>query len=436
MSVQTDQPNKQPALPRPTTTKRTRSLSLAGFALFLALDVTAVELATRLSATTSFFDAAAQDSIALFGVDTAYGVNLDARLTLSGGNDAWSWEVAGELITLQGDVVENASLFGGQSSGEAIALISDDLRAFNLTGSLTSGSRHGAVARLDRAQLAWQGGNFRARIGRQALSLGSGIVFNPMDLFNPFGPTAVDRDFKNGADALVITYLGDEGSELEFIGVARTSATSDRIAFDQGSWGLRYRSTVGALEYEIIGAQHFDDQVLLASLSGPIAGAAWRVNWVGTWLEDRFTQSAVANVDFAFAVGQQTAYLFGEYYFNGFGDSNAAEDPTLLDTAATERLARGEVFVLERHYFALGGSLTLSPRTTLTTTAIVSLDDGAPLVQTAISFAPGDNQTIEFGIIEPTGSRGDEFGGVVLEPTTPVLTGTSRQLYLRLVWFL
>jgi len=401
------------------------------------LNANAIEIATRLKSTANFFDAEPQDSIALFGIDTAYGINLDARVTLSNSNTStWSWEIAGELTSLQGDVIENAALFGGQSSGEALTLISDDLRAVNLTETLSSGSRHAAVVRLDRAQLAWQRGNVSARIGRQALSLGSGIVFNPMDLFNPFGPTAVDRDFKDGVDALVVSYVGDTGAELEFISVARTAAGNRRISANQGSYGLRYRAATPSLEYELIAAQHFDDQVLLASVSGPLGGAAWRANWVGTWHDNEFTQSAVANVDFAFGVGEQTGYLFGEYYFNGFGDSQAAEDPTRLDLAATERLARGELFVLERNYFALGGSVTLSARTTLTTTAIFSLDDGAPLLQSALSFAPGDNQTIEVGIIEATGGRGDEFGGIVLEPTTPVLTGTSRQIYARLVWFL
>lgn len=410
--------------------------ALGSLLIISTLDAAAVEFATRLKATANFFDADSQDSVALFGIDTAYGANLDARLTLSDSNDTWSWEVAGELTALQGDVIENASLFGGQSSGEALTLISDNLRAVNLTETLSSGSRHGAVVRLDRAQLAWQRGNLRARIGRQALSLGSGIVFNPTDLFNPFAPTAVDRDFKNGVDALVVSYVGDQGAEIEFIGVARTSATSANIAANQGSYGVRYRATTQRLEYELLAAQHFDDQVIMASLSGPLGGAVWRANWVGTWHDDEFTQTGIVNADFAFGVGEQTGYLFGEYYFNGFGDSNAAEDPSELTAAATERLARGELFVLERNYFALGGSLTLSARTTLTTTAIFNIDDGAPLIQTALAFAPGDNQTIEIGIIEATGGRGDEFGGIVLEPTMPVLTGTSRQLYARLVWFL
>lgn len=410
---------------------------LFGLLLILAAQLASgIELASRLLVNGNFFDADSRDSVALFGIDTAYGANLDARLTLSDSNDTWSWEIASEFTTLQGDVIENASLFGGQSSGDALTLISDNLRAVNLTQNISSGSRHGAVVRIDRAQLAWQRGNLRAKFGRQALSLGGGIVFNPMDLFNPFAPTAVDRDFKNGVDALVVSYVGEQGSELEFIGVARTSVSSKRIAADQGSYGVRYRSTTQWLEYELVAAQHFDDQVIMAGLSGPLAGAAWRANWVGTWHDDEFTQSFVANIDFAFGVGEQTGYLFGEYYFNGFGDARAAEDPSLLDAAATQRLGRGELFVLERNYFSVGGSLSLSARTTLSTTAIFNLDDGAPLLQAALAFAPGDNQTLELGVIEATGGSGDEFGGIVLEPTMPVLTGTSRQLYLRLVWFI
>ena len=36
------------------------------------------------------------------------------------------------------------------------------------------------------------------------MSWGNGLVFQPMDLFNPFTPTAVDRDYKPGNDLLLV----------------------------------------------------------------------------------------------------------------------------------------------------------------------------------------------------------------------------------------
>jgi len=427
--------------------QRNRVASLL-FLLAFVPQAWALELDTRLKAVGNWLNADARDSVARFSVDPAYGLNVDARFTLrhefgntnDGGFSPWRWELAGEITALQGDVVENGALFGGQSSGETTQLINDTRRALNLTTSISSGSRHASNARLDRAQLVWQRDKWRVQAGRQALSLGNGLVFNPKDIFSPFSPTATDRDFKNGEDALLITRLADSGAELEAIVVARREPGEQNPNADQGSYGLRYRATAAAFEYELVGARHFDANVAMASLSGPIGGAVWRLDWVGSWEDSEFTQSFVANIDFGFGFGEQAGYAFAEFYHNGYGTNSAAEDISQLSSDALERLGRGELFVLERNYLALGTSLGLTPLLNLTTSALVSLNDGAPLIQSALNYTAGNNLTIEAGGIFPLGGAGDEFGGVILQntpdPDDRILTATSSQLYLRAVWFL
>ena len=34
-------------------------------------------------------------------------------------------------------------------------------------------------------------------VGRQAVTWGNGLIFNPMDLFNPFSPVDIERDYKD-----------------------------------------------------------------------------------------------------------------------------------------------------------------------------------------------------------------------------------------------
>ena len=101
--------------------------------------------------------------------------------------------------------------------------------------------------------------------------------------------------------------------------------------------------------------------------------------------------------------------------------------------------------MLERNYAALGTSLGLSPLLTFNANALINLQDGAPLVQSALNYTAGNNLTLEFGGILPLGGTGDEFGGVVLQDPQllspestldPLLSATSRQFYLRAVWFL
>ena len=57
-------------------------------------------------------------------------------------------------------------------------------------------------------------------VGRQAVSWGSGIVFQPLDPFNPFAPTAVDRDYKAGDDLVLIERLFDNGHDAQLLRVS------------------------------------------------------------------------------------------------------------------------------------------------------------------------------------------------------------------------
>ena len=60
--------------------------------------------------------------------------------------------------------------------------------------------------RLDRLSVTFQPYWGTLQIGRQALTWGNGFLFNPMDLFNPFSPTQIDREYKPGDDMVSILF--------------------------------------------------------------------------------------------------------------------------------------------------------------------------------------------------------------------------------------
>ena len=61
-------------------------------------------------------------------------------------------------------------------------------------------------------------------MGRQAVSWGNGMVFQPLGLFSPFAPTTVDRDYKAGDDLLLVERLFANGSDLQLLLVGRRDA--------------------------------------------------------------------------------------------------------------------------------------------------------------------------------------------------------------------
>ena len=209
---------------------------------------------------------------------------------------------------------------------------------------------------------------------------------------------------------------------------------------DEGSYGLRFRpylAFIGIRDGRRPSLRHRGGD---AQPFGPSRrrSLALELGWA-PGRDGDVTHSVVANLDYAFGFREQAGYAFIEYYHNGWGSNAAAEDITNVAPSSLARLNRGELFVIERNYAAIGTSLGLSPLLNFTITAIVNLDDWAPLTQTAFSYTAGNNTTFEAGMIAPTGGRADEFGGVVLTRNEPegtgLLTGTSRQIYLRLVQF-
>ncbi len=47
------------------------------------------------------------------------------------------------------------------------------------------------------------------------------MVYNTLDLFNPFAPDTIDTDYKHGEDMLYLQRLFDNGSDLQALLIPR-----------------------------------------------------------------------------------------------------------------------------------------------------------------------------------------------------------------------
>ncbi|MEM9620603.1 MAG: hypothetical protein AAF993_03075, partial [Pseudomonadota bacterium] len=272
-------------------------------------------------------------------------------------------------------------------------------------------------------------------LGRQAVSWGSGIVFQPMDLFSPFSPTVVDRDYKAGDDLLLIDRLLANGQDLQFLHVVRRDL-DNQVSSAVASTAVKWHGYFGSVEFELVGARHYDEPVFGVSLRAPIGTALMRTDIVASRnLAGDWRVSGILNADVTFALGERNAYVYAEYFHNGWGVgelTSAAELPTELQ----ERLLRGELFNLMRNYLAVGGNYEWHPLLNQNVTLIGNLHDASVLLQMQLSYQPGDNQSIDLGWIEPLGRAGDEFGGVRVLPDAGVTAAGASRAYLRWVYYL
>jgi hypothetical protein len=308
----------------------------------------------------------------------------------------------------------------------------DERRFVDLTWTLEDGDRHELLHRFDRLAVEYRGDRWGVTVGRMAVSWGSGIVFQAIDLFAPFAPTTVDRDYKPGEDLILADGLFKGGSDWELLAVLRRNDEEQRTA-SADSFGGKWHGYVGAAEVEVLAGRHFRDGIVGASLRHPLGGALLRTDWLLTDVEDGGVEvSGIVNIDYSFGWFARNWYVFAEYSRNGFGTNERPIDIENLPQALRDRLTRGEVFTLMKNYTAIGTQLEWHPLLTQSLTWIANLHDGSSLLQTQLSYEFSDWQMAEVGVLTNLGDAGDEYGGIPLGAAAPGLTtGGGTRLYLR-----
>lgn len=350
----------------------------------------------------------------------------DLRLLWRRNFAGFTVEVDHATTYLLGDAVEAAA-----ESGPAFdqTPTGDERRLLDLTWEVGRGSRHRLLHRLDRLALKHRTPRWAVTVGRDAVSWGSGLVFHPMDLFNPFAPTTVDQDYKAGDDLVRIERLFDDGSDIEMLAVARHG----EIAGDTASAAIKYRALVGGSELDILAARHRGGGVVGLGLRTPIGGALVRSDLVAVDDGDGWTLSGVANIDYSFPVAESSVYVFAEVHRNGVGVRRLPNNPDVLPQPLAERLARGETFTLMRDYLALGVQFRWHPLVGQSTSLIVNLQDTSKVLQTSIGYEASNAARIQVGLIKTLGGQGDEFGRIGVGDGRTV--GGGSRGYLRLVYF-
>jgi hypothetical protein len=360
----------------------------------------------------------------------AYDLSADLRLMFREGAGAWRLEADHSTLFQAGD-----SFAIGRAPGNTLeqAPTDDGRRLFDLTWEIGDGDDYLAVHRFDRLSVAYRGGSWGFSVGRQAVSWGNGIVFQPLDLFSPFAPTTVDRDYKAGDDLVLVDWLLPGGGDVQLLGVARRE--DGEVTGDAASLAIKWRGFVGQGELEVLAGRHFVDRVVGAGLRWPLGGALLRTDLLATRLDaGGWEVSGLINLDYSLMWLDRNAYLFAEYFHNGFGVDELPDSILELPEPLVDRLVRGEVFNLMRDYLALGGDLEWHPLWRQSLTLIGNLHDGSVLAQSQVTFEPGDHQRLQAGVVLPLGQAGDEFGGIPVAGRD-VTTGGAKQLYLRWVYY-
>jgi len=257
-----------------------------------------------------------------------------------------------------------------------------------------------------------------------------------MDIFNPFDPAAVDKEFKTGDDMLYGQYLWGSGDDLQGVMVFRRDLLTGDVEADVSSLALKYHALVGQGEIDGLLARHYGDTLVGAGGNLSIGGSVWRGDLMVTFGDEGTTASLVTSLSRSWTWGGKNVSGIAEYFHNGFGRSDGcyapdclAENPELL-----ERLARGELFTLGRDYLALSASIEVTPLFLLTPNLFTNLGDPSALLQIATQNDLREDLLLWCALNVPIGADGTEYGGIP-SGIEGVYLSSDFSLLAQVVWY-
>lgn len=366
----------------------------------------------------------------------ALDLDGDLRLNVKADAGGWSFVADYQLLALNGDSVELGRVIPGGTDIFFPGLPSDERRLFNLTDRIEDDGKTAILHRLDRFSIGYTSEKAVVRFGRQALSWGNGLFYAPMDLVNPFDPAAVDTEYKAGDDMLYLQYLRDNGHDVQGAYVVRRDRQTGDVQSDQATAAIKYHGFLGEAEYDVLLAEHYGDTVFGIGVGKSIGGAVWRGDVVATRDGDDATVQLVTNLTYSWNWFDRNMSGAIEYFYNGFGQRSASYDPLSIagNPALVERLTRGELFSIGRHYVAGSVMIEMTPLWGLTPTVLANVSDPSGLFQLVSNYSLSDNMTLLGSINVPLGPKGTEFGGIAAGQPDRYLSGGAG-LFAQIAWY-
>ena len=262
-------------------------------------------------------------------------------------------------------------------------------RFLNLNWEIEDNKNLYAEHGFDRLLLSYHLPFADLTVGRQAISWGTGRLWNPTDLFAPFSPTEIDTEEKAGTDMINLEI--PIGSLTGFNAVYTPLKT-----FEDSSIAGRFKTNIYAYDISMMMGKFHEEMVYGLDFSGYIGGAGFRGEGTYTQVEGeedffRF----ILGTDYSFP---KNLYLALEYYYNGFGTNNENNYLTLLSSPEfLKRLQRGEVYNLARDYLGVFLTYPIFPLLTLWGTVIFNIDDQSIFFSPVLEYSILTNLDLMIG---------------------------------------
>lgn len=247
--------------------------------------------------------------------------------------------------------------------------------------------------RLHRGFVSLNTAAVDAYVGRQRIAWGSGRMWNPTDLFNPYNPAQLEREERTGVDAVLLEKSFSALSRLSFAYAPQRNASASRA--------LRYRTNFASTDIALVAGEFRDARVIGFELAGRIsaAGVYGEAAHTRPNAGDTFTR-VILGAEYAFA---NTLTLGAEYYWNGAGTTQRSR----YDFA---RLFAGEIQNVAKRYVGAHLRYDLTPLLRSDNHLILNLDDTSRFFAPSLVYSLANNWDVAVGVQSFSGAADSEYG--------------------------
>ncbi|MBU0687299.1 MAG: hypothetical protein KKB81_05550 [Candidatus Margulisbacteria bacterium] len=253
-------------------------------------------------------------------------------------------------------------------------------------------------------------------VGRQRIAWGTGYIWNPTDVFNPFSLTLSDEEREGISAARAIVPLG-AASYMEFVQTAQQNPANDKFAFKiKGNAGL-FDFSSSFVKLNSAGDNQFGGDFVGELLTIGVKG-----EYINVFLNSgRQYSRYILGADYTF---ETDVMLIGEYYFNGLGATNvSAYDWTSYLT--------GSIYQLARDYLYLGASRTYGDIYQIQLSYILNTNDGSFVIYPMWTWNVLNDLDFYLGALTMGGSSGTEYNPNSTQDPTGLLGNTYYFAKLR-----
>ena len=271
--------------------------------------------------------------------------------------------------------------------------------------TISTGNSYVYRHRLYRAWAALESEDWTARFGRQRVAWGTGKIWNPTDVLNPFDPVSMERDERRGVDALYLRRgLGVLGQAEAAWAVQDSWIAADLLG--------RLRGHAGSVDASLMGGK------IAGSTASWMAGGDFAANLFDGNLHGEWSYSVPETrtpfwrgmLGYEYTLSSsfpcrwlRDLWILAEYYHNGNGET----DPARYQPA---RLLTGREIALGQDYLGLSLSREVHPLLTVELHQILNLRDDSHFLNALLNWNAAKNLYLAAGIERFGGSHSSEFG--------------------------